>query len=269
MFVEVYMEQSRLNFDVERISTGLPTLDKILKGGYPKNSIIVMHSDPNDYIDGILQQYAYKALQEGSPVVYCNVTRSPESVIKSMRVQGMELQRYLESGMLVFVDMYSLVDVDTGEESADEEEIPQIEGGIVRIKGIDSPDTVDMALSAGLGSLNSLDNIRLVVESPGEILKWLDNIQAMRFWKKIHRDLSRYDINILLSFLEGLGDDLFLVLSHHADGVIEIKTLGDMTSPRTLFFIKKMRYTHINENKQFLIVFEDRKVNILNRERIR
>ena len=268
MPVEVYMERSGLKFDVERISTGLPTLDKILKGGYPKNSIVVMHSDPNDYIDGILQQYAYKALQSDSPVVYCNVTRSPEAVIKSMRVQGMDPQRYLKAGMLVFVDMYSLVDVDAEEEDK-EEEIPQIEGRIVRIKGIDSPDTVDMALSAGLGSLNSLDNIRLVVESPGEILKWLDDIQAMRFWKKIHRDLSRYDINILLSFLEGLGDELFLVLSHHADGVIEIKTLGDMTSPRTLFFIKKMRYTHINENKQFLIVFEDRKVNILNRERIR
>ncbi len=250
---------------VKRISTGIDGLDMVLGGGYPVNSIIVMHSDPNDYIESILQQYAYRSLKDGKPVVYCNVTRSPQAVLKSMRIQKMDAERYMDEGLLVFVDMYSMVDVDPGEY----EEIPEIEGGIVRIRNIDSPNTVQMAISAGLGTLNSLEEIRLVVESPGEILKELDNIEALRFWKKMHLDLSRYDINIFLSFLEGLGDELFHILSHHADGVIEIKTLGDMTNPKTLFMVRKMRYTPIREHRQFLVIFEERRVNILDRQIIR
>ncbi len=263
--MEAYLNPVKGGGAVKRILTGIPGLDRVLRGGYPANSIIVMHSDPNDYIESILQQYAYRGLRDGNPVVYCNITRSPQAVVKSMAIQGMDPQTYIEKGMMVFVDMYSLVDVDV----KNEEEIPEINEGIVRIKNIDSPETVQMAISAGLGTLNSMENIRLVVESPGEILNELDNIRAMRFWKKIHLNISRYDINILLAFLEGLGDDLFRVLSHHADGVIEIRTMGDMTNPKTLFMVKKMRYTPIRENRQFLVIFEESKVNILDRNIIK
>ncbi len=250
---------------IKRIPSGIPGLDGRIEGGFPINSTIVMLSDASNYTEMILQQFAYQGLIDGYPALYITVSRPPEKVMKSMRLQGMDADKYARSRRLVFVDLYSRVDF----LQKDDEELPAVEDNIVSIQNIDSPQMVMMAINAGLGTLGDLNNIRMVVDSTQEILSELNMIEFLRFWRTVGNNLSRYDLNVLLNFPTGIKEDFFKGAAYHADVIMHL--VREMEGPimKTYLQIEKMRFTRLEDSGLLQLSVEDRWAKVFNYDKIR
>ena len=250
---------------IKRIPSGIPGLDSRIEGGFPVNSTILMLSDASNYTEMILQQFAYQGLIDGCPALYITISRPPEKVMKSMRLQGIDVDRYAKSKRLVFVDMYSRVDF----LQEDEEELPAVDGNIVSIQNIDSPGMVMMAINAGLGTLGDLNNIRMVVDSTQEILSGLNLIEFLRFWRTVGNNLSRYDLNVLLNFPTGIKEDFFKGTAHHADVIFRLVRDMEGQVMKTHLYIDKMRFTRLEESAVLQLSVEDRWAKVFNYNKIK
>ncbi len=251
--------------NVKRIPSGIPGLDSRIEGGFPINSTIVMLSDASNYTEMTLQQFAHQGLMDGHPALYITISRPPEKVMTSMRLQGMDVDKYAESRRLVFVDLYSRVDF----MQEDDEELPAVEENVVSIQDIDSPEMVMMAINAGLGTLGDLDNIRMVVDSTQEILSGLSMIEFLRFWRTVGNNLSRYDLNIFFNFPTGIKEDFFKGAAHHADVILRLTRHKDGPVTKTHLQIDKMRFTCLDDSGLLELSMEDKRAKVFNYNKIR
>ncbi len=249
---------------MRRIPTGIPGLDNQIGGGFPVNSTIIMLSEASNYTELVLQQFIYQALIDGSPALYISISRPPEVVMESMRLQGMDVDRYAKSRRLIFVDLCSKVDF-----AFEEEALPTVEENIVSIHNIDSPEMVMMAINAGLGTLGDLTNIRMVVDSTPEILAGLDMIEFLRFWRMVSNNLSQYDMNILYNYPAGIKDEYFKAAAHHADVILRLVSTMEGQKMETYLYIDKIRFTPMRASSRFQLHLEEGRAKILNYNKIR
>ncbi len=91
--------------EVKRKSTGVPGLDKLLQGGVPENSAVLVIGFPGTGKTTLVRQVAYHTLTKGENVVFVTTTESPESIKAQMKARGFDISRYSER--LTFIDAYS------------------------------------------------------------------------------------------------------------------------------------------------------------------
>ena len=73
---------------VERIPTGIPGLDELLEGGYPRGSMILYTGLPGSGKTIASLQFLYGLQREGGRVVYVSLEKRPERIIQQMRKLG-------------------------------------------------------------------------------------------------------------------------------------------------------------------------------------
>lgn len=99
---------------IERIRSGIPGLDKLIEGGYPKGSVVLVSGAPGTGKTTFALQYVYHGARNNEPGVYVSFEEEPEELKASMKRLGMdfdELERQDKAIILRIKDVKDITDV--------------------------------------------------------------------------------------------------------------------------------------------------------------
>ncbi len=85
---------------IERISTGISEMDKLIEGGYPKGRSILISGGPGVGKTIAALQYVNKACENGLSCIYLATEETPEELIIQANQLNLPLSRYQENELL-------------------------------------------------------------------------------------------------------------------------------------------------------------------------
>ena len=87
----------------DRISTGIPGLDQMLGGkGFFKGSSILVSGTAGTGKTSIAAYFAAETCKRGEKCIYFSFEESPKQIVRNMRSIGLDVQQYVDSGLLNF-----------------------------------------------------------------------------------------------------------------------------------------------------------------------
>lgn len=94
-----------LDYDVsnERISTGVEGLDEMLLGGYYRGSSVLVSGPAGTGKSTLGAHFAAATCARGERCLYYSFEESSQQIVRNMRTVGIDLQPYLNSGLLRIV----------------------------------------------------------------------------------------------------------------------------------------------------------------------
>jgi circadian clock protein KaiC len=97
----------------ERVSTGNPEVDKLLEGGFPRGSVILVAGSPGAGKTLFAATFVYRgALDYGEPGVYACFAESRERFLQYMRKFGMDFEPLIRKGRVAVLDLSLATEVD-------------------------------------------------------------------------------------------------------------------------------------------------------------
>jgi KaiC/GvpD/RAD55 family RecA-like ATPase len=88
--------------------TGIEAVDKVLPKGIPRNSLTILAGDLGTGKSVLMEQLLYSMLKiEKEPCIYMNFEGPPIALRQDMESFGWNIDRYLDSGQLRFLDCFS------------------------------------------------------------------------------------------------------------------------------------------------------------------
>ncbi len=97
---------SELKYEVsnERVQTGLPRLDTMLRGGYHRGSNVLISGAPGTAKSTLSGLFAAAACERGDRTLYVSFDEGASQIVRNLRSVGIDLTPHLASGRLL---MYS------------------------------------------------------------------------------------------------------------------------------------------------------------------
>lgn len=95
---------------IQRISTGLSTLDSLIEGGIPKGTVNLLSGACGTGKTILAMQFLYEGAKKyGEPSVYLSLEENPKDLITNMGILGWDLQELIDKGKLLIVkpEVYS------------------------------------------------------------------------------------------------------------------------------------------------------------------
>ncbi|MEM2311588.1 MAG: ATPase domain-containing protein, partial [Candidatus Methanomethylicia archaeon] len=92
---------------VERVKTGIPGLDEILKGGIPRRNVVLLAGGPGTGKTIMGQQFLYYGLKTGEPGIYVALEEHPVQVRINMQQFDWDIKEYEEQGKFAIVDAFT------------------------------------------------------------------------------------------------------------------------------------------------------------------
>ena len=225
---------------IARVPSGIPGLDPLIEGGIPSNSTIALRAEPSNTTEHFQQQFIAEGLKHGFPGVYCCLSRPVASVINSMKHQGFDVLEAVANDQLIFLDCYSL-QRRTAVLGVD----PAIQKKIVGVTEVDDETMLQDGLANAVERIGNLKGLRAVCESVPGTLTARSAVEVMRWGRKAFGDLRAFETVTLHTFPTGVREELFSVMAHDFDAVIEIKAERSAEHVRHYLNIQKMRMTAI------------------------
>jgi KaiC/GvpD/RAD55 family RecA-like ATPase len=228
---------------MKRVRTGIKGLDRLIAGGIPEGSSVLLTGACGTGKSILSLQYVYNGALEGEPGVYVTFEESREKVVEHAAEFGWDIPGLEEKGLLT---VYTVETDDLGEVLIDVK--AKVESMGAKRLVIDSLTTM-MEHGIIYRSRISKDMSRLGASD-----------ERIRFPTEGH-DVSRKDIYFIVGRINRMGTTSLLIsevgekssylsrdtVSEFAcDGVIllEISTVGG--SPERLLTVKKLRGTPVN-----------------------
>lgn len=216
---------------VDRVSTGVRGLDKLIEGGFPKGSLILLAGSPGSGKTIASAQYLYHGASNlGENGVYVSFGERKKVFFKNMKRFGFNFKQLESKGKFKFLDLMT----------------PKNES---------LPDTLGMALK----EVHSMKAQRLVIDS--------FSAMSLAFEKKVE---GRIILHLLEKVMRAIGcTTLFVVevptgktglgLGYEefvADGIILFETIEVRSGIRKRAIIRKMRGTNHKQNYSNIIISE-------------
>ncbi len=223
---------------IARVPTGIPGLDPVLQGGYPTNSTIALRAEPSNPTEYFQQQFVAEGLKHGFPAIYCCLSRPVASVIRSMRHQGFDVLEPVANDQLIFIDCYSM-HRRTSIMGVDQ----PIQKNIITVTNVDDERLLQDGLASAVERISNLKGLRAVCESLPGTLTSRSAIEIMRWGRKTFADLRAFEALTLHTFPAGVREELFNLMAHDFDGIIEIKIDRSADRVRYYLSVQKMRMT--------------------------
>lgn len=88
----------------ERVSTGLPRLDHMLRGGYYRGSNVLISGAPGTAKSTLAGLFAVASCERGERTLYVSFDEGASQIIRNLRSVGIQLEPFVTSGLL---KMYS------------------------------------------------------------------------------------------------------------------------------------------------------------------
>jgi len=94
------------DFEIERVKTGIPGLDELIEGGFPKGDTILIAGKAGTGKTILANQFLYNGATEyGEPGVLVTLEETPQMIRRNMKRFGMDLQKLEDNKMLSIVDL--------------------------------------------------------------------------------------------------------------------------------------------------------------------
>lgn len=225
---------------INRVPCGIPGLDGVLQGGIPTNSTIALRTDPSNYTEYILQQFVAEGLKHGAPAIYCCLSRPVATFVQSMKQQGFDVLESVANDHLVILDCYSIqrrssaVGVDQ-----------TIQKKVISVPEVDDERILQDGLATAVERMSNLKGLRAVCESVPGTLTRKSAIEIMRWGRRAFADLRAFDTVAFHEFPMGVREELFSLMAHDFDGILELRTERVGDSLRHYLSIPKMRMTNV------------------------
>ncbi|MBI2013377.1 MAG: hypothetical protein HYS87_00905 [Candidatus Colwellbacteria bacterium] len=87
----------------ERLSSGLPALDKMLGGGVPYGHLMLISGNTGTGKTTFGLHFLMDGLLKGEDVIYLTMEEPPEQIVKTAAEYGFDLEKFKKSGQLAFV----------------------------------------------------------------------------------------------------------------------------------------------------------------------
>lgn len=94
--------------DFERENSGIPGLDDLMEGGFPKNFVILVAGSSGTGKTTLCIQYLVEGLKRGEKGLYIGLGETTNIIKKSMQRYGVDLDKLAENDQLVFADIPAL-----------------------------------------------------------------------------------------------------------------------------------------------------------------
>ena len=205
----------------ERIPTGIPGLDELLKGGFIPNSVILISGEAGTGKTIFCTQFIWNALCMGENGVYVTLQQTPEDIMDDVEMFGRDFRKAMEAGQVRFVYV--------------------------------EPTNLKKIIDTILKNVREINAKRLVIDSITLIAECAEKPSELRYnLTRLIRELKRMGVTTLLisEVEEGTNRvSKFGIQEYLADGVIVLKCGIDVVGgkPRSLY-IKKMRRTNHDLN---------------------
>ncbi len=218
-----------------RLKTGIEGLDKLLEGGFPSDSSILLIGPPGCGKSTMCQQFVWEGLKSKQPAMYVTFDISPKEVLESMKNFGWSPEKFKEK--LKFIDAYSWRLGKSGEEYA--------------IENIGDVNELNIAISEVIKALDSAPTKREVFDSISTFLLYADPALVVRLIPVLIAKGREAHYTELLVLEEGVHDEKTIsTLNFVTDGLIEFKMEGD----KRLLRIVRMKATkHYRDWAEFEI----------------
>ncbi len=210
---------------MERLSTGIKELDRILAGGIPRGFLVAAVGEPGCGKTIFAIHYTWAGLVSGERAIFVTTEETRESIIRQASMFGMDFRRYLDSGSLVIIDAllkdrddpYSLYRLDP------EELVEKV-----------------IAVKRRMG----YGHARLVVDSLSAF--WLDKpAMARKYSYYLKKVLYQWNFTVLATSQYSIttSEAFGFGLEHVADGIIRFRKAIRGGRLRRYLVVEKMRQT--------------------------
>ncbi len=212
--------------EIKRIKTGIDKLDKLLQGGFPKNSTILLVGAPGTCKTIFINQFVDKGLQEKETVLYITTDHSPRE-IKEMAIEFSHNFKANENKRLIFLDAYSWR---TNEEKSK-----------FAVTGLTDLNQMNITLSDALVFLGPVKK-RIVIDSISSMILYTDADSVARFLQTVSAKSKASDSCLVMTIEEGVHDKKTInMLNFVSDGCIKLK---EEDGKRFLKIIKMSQTKH-------------------------
>ena len=211
--------------EVRRLSTGIPGLDTLLKGGIPEGFFVALAGLPGTGKTITCLHFIWSGLKAGESGIYLTSEESRESILRQAAQFGMDFTGALESGRLIIIDalMREKEDKWTLRELAVEEMLSRV---------------IEAKKRLGRSAR------RLVIDSMSAF--WLRApVKAREESYMVKRVLNKWGLTIMATSQYAIttGSAFGWGLEHIADGIIHFKRRMINGVLTRYIIIEKMRQT--------------------------
>lgn len=211
---------------MERVKTGIAGLDKLLEGGFPANSSILLIGPPGCGKSTLCQQFVWNGLKENQPALFITLDVSPDEIRENMKNFGWKVT---DTSKLKFIDAYSWRVGESKEEYS--------------ISNLGNINELNIAISEVIKNLNGSKIKRNVLDSISTLLLYADTSLVLKLIPIIIAKGKTNGYTQLLILEEGVHDEKTVsMLNYQTDGVIEFKMEEDNRYMR----ISRMRGTKVS-----------------------
>ena len=215
---------------LERISTGIATLDALIEGGIPKGFTVLVAGNPGTGKTILTTHFLYEGLLSGESCLYVSFSESKKQFYENFERFGMRFSDFERDNKFAFLDFASI-----------------------------TKDGISDALEEVLAVSRNIGAKRVVIDSFSAILLAFDNINEARI--ALHVVLGKMlrsegITNMLITEVPmgsrniGSGMEEFV-----ADGIIQLEHGNTDAIPNTLKVIK-MRATSISRESHVSLIAE-------------
>ena len=215
---------------IERVSTGISTLDALIEGGIPRGFTVLVAGNPGTGKTILTTHFLYEGLLRGEAAVYVSFSESKNQFYENFNRFGMKLADFERDNKFAYLDFASVTKEGIG-------------------------DALEEVLAVG----KSIKAKRVVIDSFSAIILAFDNINEARI--TLHVVLGKMlraegITNMLITEVPigspnlGSGMEEFV-----ADGIIQLEHGTTDAIPATLKVVK-MRATSINREAHVSLIGE-------------
>jgi circadian clock protein KaiC len=210
----------------ERISTGVPTLDKMLGGGVYRGTSVLLSGSAGTGKTTLAAQIAEAACARGEQALFVSFEESPQQLVRNMASVGIDLGRWVEAGLL---QMWSERASAFG-----------LEHHLVRLEQLLDKSAPTVVVLDGLASLGHLGSATDVTSA---VTREMDLVKSRGITGVITTLTHDKDLESSTLMVSSLVDTWLLVRNVESDG----------ERNRLLFVIKSRGTEHSNQVREFVL----------------
>jgi KaiC domain protein len=209
---------------VTRLSTGIPTFDKLIEGGIPQGFMVALTGEPGTGKTIFSLSFTAQGLKEGDICIYVTTEESRESVVSQASQFGWDFQRYLDKKIIVIDALLR--------EKGDEWSLNELTPEEMVKKVIEAKQRL------GYG------RARLVIDSLSAF--FLDKpVMARKISYYVKRVLYKWNFTTLVvsQYAVTTSQAFGFGVEHVADGIIRFRRVIRNGELRRYMIVEKMRQT--------------------------